>query len=167
MLKDGTRTAAVGHLLQETHPGAHLRAQHQILRHQAHRRVSFVEIFADYAEIDDDIAVVDQSRHHAIRIDRQIFGLEMVLGLAEVELDVLERQALFREADADLLTAGGMRSIVEREHFRLSVVIPGSAPKGRAGPESIINALGLWIPGSPHAAKLRRLRKLACVGAPE
>jgi hypothetical protein len=52
--------------------------------HQPGARILLVQIFADDAGIGDDIAVINERGHNPVRIDLEIFGLEMILALAEI-----------------------------------------------------------------------------------
>jgi hypothetical protein len=78
------------HLLEIAHPGAHLGALRHIGGRQARGRVLFVQVFANHAGIDDHVIAVHERRHHAVRVELEIFRLELILSLTEVEPDVLE-----------------------------------------------------------------------------
>ena len=60
--------------------------------------------------------VVDERRHDAVGIELQIVRLEVILAGPQVELDLLERQLLLREAETHLLAAGGVWCVVENQH---------------------------------------------------
>ena len=103
------------HLVHEMHQRAHLGALHRIVRREVVRsRRDLVEIFDDDRRIDDDRAVMIERRHHAVRIEREVVGLELIAG-EEVELDLGERQLLGVEHEAHTLTAGRLRRVVELE----------------------------------------------------
>ena len=95
-----------------------------------------------------DVAVVHQRRHDAVRVELEILRLELVLALAEVEPDVLERQALFGQADANLLAAGGVGGVVQLQHGRSTgfshCMGPVRLPRRRA-----VDTYGATCPTSP------------------
>jgi hypothetical protein len=77
-------------------------------------RRDLVEILDDDRGIDDDLAVMDEGVHHPIRVEREIFGCELVAG-EEIELSLLEGEPFGVENEPDPLAAGRLRRIVERE----------------------------------------------------
>jgi hypothetical protein len=84
-----------------------------------------VEIFDDDRGIDDDLAVVVERRHDAVRIERQIVRLELVAG-QEVELLLGERLALGVEHEAHPLRAGRLRGVVELEGHGVFLIGDGA-----------------------------------------
>ncbi len=69
-------------------------------------------------EFDDRDAVIDQGRHHGVGVDRQILRLELVL-LAEIEPDLVEREPLLVQHQANLLAARRMRGVIQHQHRNL------------------------------------------------
>jgi hypothetical protein len=77
-------------------------------------RHDLVEVFDDDRGIDDDAAVVVESGHHPVGIEREVVRLELVAS-EEVELLFREGQVLGIEDEPDPLAAGRLRRVVERE----------------------------------------------------
>ena len=119
-LKVGTRTAAAG-ISSMKRISARIAARlHRIARREVRPlRRDLVEIFDDDGGIDHDLAVVVERRHHAVRIEREIFGLELIAG-EQVELLLLERQPLGVEHEAHALAAGRLRRVVELEGHKFT-----------------------------------------------
>ena len=61
-------------------------------------------------EFDDHMAVMDQGRHDAVGIEREIFGPELVAG-EQVEAPLGERDALGVQHEAHALAAGRLRAL--------------------------------------------------------
>src|SRR3984885_739575 len=91
------------------HPGP----WHGILRREFRGlRRNFVEIFDDDRRIDDDRAVMVESRYYAVRIQREIIRFELIAG-EQVELDLVKRNILGVEREAHALAASRLRCVVK------------------------------------------------------
>jgi hypothetical protein len=56
-----------------------------------------------------------QCRDHALGVEFEIFRI-VLLGLEQIDLARLPRQALLDQGDADLLAADRVAEVVERQH---------------------------------------------------
>ena len=111
-MKVGTRTAGAGISSMIMHQRAHAGARHRIFRREAVLRRDFVEIFGDDGRVGDDCAIVVERRHHAVRVELEIIGLELV-AFEKIELHFVESQLLGIEHEAHALAAGRLRRVVE------------------------------------------------------
>ena len=63
-------------------------------------------------EFDDRYAIIDKGRHDAVRIELEIFGLELFF-LGEVNAHLVELGAFLVQHQPDFLAARGVRGVVQ------------------------------------------------------
>jgi len=124
-------------------PVAHLGALIGCIRPQRWIGKGLVEIFADRAAFMQRLAVMDQRRDHAERVDLQIFR-RMMFHLGHVDDVAFIRDALFFEAQPHPARCARAPAVVKDHHGRLpkaespalfSDVVPWFSDPGQ-GPES-------------------------------
>ena len=59
------------------------------------------QVLHDDRGFDDDLAVIVQRRHHPVRVQREVRGIEL-LALAQVDIVAFERNALFEQDEPHL-----------------------------------------------------------------
>src|SRR6185437_8498239 len=100
-------------------PPAHLGAAGRIVRLQRMLRETIVDVFIDDDGFGHDDVVVDERRHHTLRIELQIFRLLLIAG-AQIHMPCLIGQALFGEAEPHLLRADRHVIVIKHKHRRIS-----------------------------------------------
>ena len=81
-------------------------------------RVRLIDVFDDAMRVIDRLAVVDQGRHLALGVDRQmLWGQVLAVGVHVAQHDVVrfERQPFFKEAEPGLLRAQRLVAVVKLE----------------------------------------------------
>src|SRR5215475_9319694 len=87
-----------------------------------------IEIFDDHRRIDDDRSIVIERGHHAIGIEGEIIGLELIAS-QQIKLHLGEGKPLGIEDEAHPLAAGGWRRVIEgKGHDRVTTQL--SSPVG-------------------------------------
>lgn len=75
----------------------------------------FLEILANHGRLRDHVAIGDEHRHDAFRIDREELGPEL-LALQNVDVVTDPLQTFFTERETDLCRARRRSVVVELEH---------------------------------------------------
>ena len=73
------------------------------------------DIFVDAERIDDRRAVMDERRHHAVRIELEIVGAQILVP-PKLDIAAFVSQALLAQAVAHLLGAGRQSAVIELQH---------------------------------------------------
>ena len=77
------------------------------------------EIMHDDRGFDDDVPVVDERRHHAVRVELEIGGVELIT--VQGHHVAFPFQPFFRQSQSRLLGADGCKPVIEFEHGFLLV----------------------------------------------
>ena len=153
-------------LVDELVPEAHARLAYRIGRAQG-RRIGkrILQVFVDDRRVRDDGAVMIEHRNLALGIDREE-GRLVLLELVQIDINALERQALFLERDEALERVGAWFRVVKLEQvadLRGRFTGPITAPVDP--PFSIRSARRACDPGATidhHFAAARRLGFRPC-----
>ena len=143
--QDGARVVHV--LVDQLVHHSHLRPRERFARHERRARKRLVQVVQDHRRLDHDPAVMDERRHHAVRVELHVRRVELVA--AQRHQVALVFEALFRQRHAHLLRADGIHTVVELETHRTVIGKTWSVP----------DFLFFFIsrPGSPpHAVRRRR-----------
>jgi hypothetical protein len=86
----------------------------RMARHERRRRKGVVEIVHDDGGFDDDVSVVDERRHHAVRVELEIGGFELIT--IQGQQVAFPFQSFFRQGQSRLLSADGCSPMIKSKH---------------------------------------------------
>src|SRR4051812_13807008 len=103
-------------LVDDLAPAPHARTPERALRLERGFRKGIVKIFVDHGRLGNDLAVVNERRHLAVGIDREVLWLEVIAVREAQEVALVDKPFLLERQphlDGSLREAG----VVEFEHL--------------------------------------------------
>jgi hypothetical protein len=94
------------------HPFPHLRGQQSVVRLKTHRfRVFIIQIFDNDVRLNNRLSVIDQRRHDAMRVEREVFR-QIVIELPGPQKVLRPAEFFLGQDDAHFHTAGRIPELV-------------------------------------------------------